>query len=220
MQRHVWKLWGAAGLSAALLELPFPLAGPMSAWRSIFAWFGLAPLLWAVLSPATADGPRPLRRAFLLSYCCGFLWYTGNCYWVRDTMSRYRDMPVLAPALLLIGFSLVLGLYFGVFGLGVAMIRNKTGSTRLALAAAPFLWAALELAVLPYPYVVSACDRVQRFLECYVGGTSVQQHRRHGSCWVALLGGHRVIHTNRGPPRERFRFTPSRGGECARQFVA
>ncbi|HEY1984870.1 MAG TPA: apolipoprotein N-acyltransferase [Terracidiphilus sp.] len=146
MQRHVWKLWAAAGLSAALLELPFPLAGPMPAWRSVFAWFGLAPLLWAVLSPATAGGPNPLRRAFLLSYGCGFLWYTGNCYWVRDTMSRYGDMPVLAPTLLLIGFSLVLGLYFGIFGLGVALIRRKTGSGRLALAAAPFLWVALELA--------------------------------------------------------------------------
>ena len=25
----------------------------------------------------------------------------GNCYWVRDTMSRYGDMPPLAPTLLL-----------------------------------------------------------------------------------------------------------------------
>ena len=70
----------------------------------------------------------------------------GNCYWVRDTMSHYGDMPPLAPTLLLIGFSLVLGLYFGLFGLGVALVRRATGSTRMALAAAPFLWAALELA--------------------------------------------------------------------------
>src|SRR5206468_2870864 len=41
MQRHAWRQWGAAGLSAGLLELPFPLAGPMPPWRSIFAWFGL-----------------------------------------------------------------------------------------------------------------------------------------------------------------------------------
>ena len=40
----------------------------------------------------------------------------------------------------------MLGLYFGLFGLGVVLVRRATGSTRLALAAAPFLWAALELA--------------------------------------------------------------------------
>jgi apolipoprotein N-acyltransferase len=141
-----WKLWAAAALSAGLLELPFPLAGPMPPWRGVFAWFGLVPLLWAVLSPACVDGRRPLRRAFLLAYLCGFLWYMGNCYWVRDTMSRYGDMPPLAPTLLLIGYSLVLGLYFGLFGLGVALVRRATGSARLALAAAPILWAGLELA--------------------------------------------------------------------------
>ncbi|MGB7548213.1 MAG: apolipoprotein N-acyltransferase, partial [Terracidiphilus sp.] len=151
MQRHSWKLWAAAGLSAALLELPFPLAGPMPAWRSVFAWFGLVPLLWAILSPgcrepAKLERPRPLRRAFLLAYLCGVLWYCGNCYWVRDTMLRYGDMPPMAPTLLLLGFSLVLGLYFGLFGLGVMLVRRATGSTRLALVAAPIFWVALELA--------------------------------------------------------------------------
>src|SRR5271157_2361984 len=143
---RAWQLWAAAALSAGLLELPFPLAGPLPLWRTVFAWFGLVPLLWVILSPACADGPRPLRRGFLLTYLCGVLWYLGNCYWVRDTMSRYGDMPPLTPALLLLGFSLVLGLYFGLFGLGVMLVRRASGSTRLALAAAPVLWAALELA--------------------------------------------------------------------------
>jgi apolipoprotein N-acyltransferase len=146
MQRNSLKLWVAAGLSAGLLELPFPFAGPLPVWRSLFAWFGLVPLLWAILSPATTEGPRPLRRGFLLAYLCGVLWYCGNCYWIRDTMKRYGDMPAIAPVLLLIGFSLVLGLYFGVFGLGVMLVRRVTGSARLALVIAPFLWTALELA--------------------------------------------------------------------------
>jgi apolipoprotein N-acyltransferase len=133
-------------LSAGLLELPFPLAGPMPAWRSVFAWFGLVPLFWAILTPATAEAPRPLRRAFRLGYLSGFLWYIGNCYWVRDTMSRYGDMPPLAPILLLIAFSLVLGLYFACFGLGVALVRKATGSVAVALVSAPFLWTALDLA--------------------------------------------------------------------------
>ncbi|MGD0096488.1 MAG: apolipoprotein N-acyltransferase [Terracidiphilus sp.] len=141
-----WRLWAAAGLSAGLLELPFPIAGPMPPWRPVFAWFGLVPLLWALLSPECVDGPRPLRRAFLLSYLCGVLWYMGNCYWVRDTMLHYGDMPPMAPTLLLIAYSMVLGLYFGLFGLSLTLVRRATGSTRWALAAAPILWTALELA--------------------------------------------------------------------------
>ena len=141
-----WKLWAAAGLSAGLLELPFPLAGPLPVSRSVFAWFGLVPLLWAILFRAGTEKSCSLRRAFLLAYLCGVLWYAGNCYWVRDVMGRYGDMPPFAPTLLLLGFSLVLGLYFGLFGLGVALVRQATGSTRLALAAAPILWAGLELA--------------------------------------------------------------------------
>ncbi len=142
--RGLWKQWAAAALAAGLLELPFPLAGPMPPWRSLFAWFGLVPLLWALL--AEIDERHPLRRGFLVAYLSGFLWYMGNCYWVRDTMSRYGGMPPLAPTLLLIGFSLVLGLYFGLFGLGLILIRRATGSARIALAFAPFLWTALELA--------------------------------------------------------------------------
>jgi apolipoprotein N-acyltransferase len=146
MQRHSLRLWAAAVLSAGLLELPFPIAGPMPPWRSIFAWFGLAPLLWAILHPAVVSSPRPLRRAFLLGYLCGFLWYCGNCYWVRDTMMKYGDMPPMAPTLLMIGFSAVLGLYFGLFGLAMMLVRRATGDVRWALAVAPFLWVALELA--------------------------------------------------------------------------
>ncbi len=144
MQRISLKLWFAAALSAALLELPFPLAGPMPPWRSIFAWFGLVPLLWAILSPLNTTAPRSLRRAFLLSYLTGFLWYCGNCYWIRNTMQHYGDMPPLAPTLLLIGFSAVLGLYFALFGFFVALVHRASGSVRKALAAAPLLWVAFE----------------------------------------------------------------------------
>jgi apolipoprotein N-acyltransferase len=93
-----------------------------------------------------SDGRHPLRHAFGLAYFCGVLWYVGNCYWIRDTMLRYGNMPPLAPELLTLGFSLVLGLYFGFFGLGVVLVRRATGSVRMALAFAPFLWTGLELA--------------------------------------------------------------------------
>jgi apolipoprotein N-acyltransferase len=141
-----WKWWTAAVLSAGLLELPFPLAGPLPPWRSVFAWFGLVPLLWAILSSQENKPGKPLRRAFFISYLCGVLWYAGNCYWVRDVMLQYGDMPPLAPELLLLGFSLVLGTYFGLFGLAVALVRKATKNNAIALVAAPVFWVALELA--------------------------------------------------------------------------
>ena len=144
--RAVFLLWAAPVLSAALLELPFPLAGPLPPWRTLFAWLGLVPLLAAVLSPLCVNGVRPLRKSFLLGYLAGFLWYMGNCYWVRDTMAKYGDLPAIVPVLLLVGYSAVLGLYFGLFGLGIALVRRASGSTRWALAAAPILWAGIELA--------------------------------------------------------------------------
>src|SRR4051794_17250938 len=96
--------WAAAVLSAALLELPFPLAGPLPPWRAVFAWFGLVPLVWAVLRQTTS--PRPIRSGFLLGYLCGVLWYMGNCYWIYATMHIYGGLPSFVSVLLLLGFSL------------------------------------------------------------------------------------------------------------------
>jgi apolipoprotein N-acyltransferase len=142
--RQAAAFWAVAALSAAQLELPFPLAGPMPAWRAIFAWFGLVPLLWAILQAEQSN--RPMRRAFCASYLCGVLWYMGNCYWIYATMHIYGGLPAVVSVLLLVGFSLVLGSYFGLFGLGIAMVRRKTGSAVAALMFAPFLWTGLDLA--------------------------------------------------------------------------
>jgi apolipoprotein N-acyltransferase len=112
--------------------------------RSVIAWFALVPLLWAIFRVAESE-TRPLRRAFLIAYVCGALWYAGNCYWIYDTMLLHGGLPPVVSALLLLGFSVVLGLYFGIFGLGLAFVARRRGNTA-ALAAAPFLWVALDLA--------------------------------------------------------------------------
>ncbi len=146
--------WLAALLTALLLELPFPLAGPMPPWRGIVAWFGLVPLIVAVLSledgfcrmPGAADGsPRAKRRAYLLGYLAGTLWFMGNCYWIYATMNLHGHLSPLVSFLLLLGFSLVLGNYFALFTLGLLLIRRATKSIAITLLAAPFLWAALDL---------------------------------------------------------------------------
>jgi apolipoprotein N-acyltransferase len=142
----LWKSWVAIGLSVGLLELPFPMAGPMPPWRSVFAWFGLVPLLCAISSGASVERTRSLRRAFLLAYVFGLLWYIGNCYWIYNAMQHYGSLAPWVSVLLLLGFSAILGLYFGFFGLGVALVQQASGSARLALVAAPIIWATLEFA--------------------------------------------------------------------------
>ena len=76
-----WKLWAAAALSAGLLELPFPLAGPLPPWRSVFAWFGLVPLLWASVARLRRDRAAARCAAPFCSpisaACCG-TWATAT----------------------------------------------------------------------------------------------------------------------------------------------
>jgi apolipoprotein N-acyltransferase len=159
--------WGLVVLSAVLQVVIFPL--PNLYWLS---WVAVAPLLVAILrarAPETLqlqldDKARLLPatpwQGFLLGYACGILWFAGTCYWIFDTMHRYGGMPILAAALALFLFCLYVGLYHGMFGLLLALVAgsktagSKTAgsqpasgaSIRRALAAAPFLWVAVELA--------------------------------------------------------------------------
>src|SRR5258708_34352583 len=126
MHSHAWRYWAAAGLSAGLLELPFPLAGPMPPARSMVAWFALAPLLWAILR-GSESAARPLRSAFLLAYVCGVLWYAGNCYCIYDTMKIHGGIPPVLSRPLLVAYNLGLVLDFSLFGRGLCAARTRPG---------------------------------------------------------------------------------------------
>jgi apolipoprotein N-acyltransferase len=168
--------WGLVVLSAVLQVVIFPLPGLYwLSWLAVAPLLvailrARAPetLLLddqARLLPATA------WQGFLLGYLCGILWFAGTCYWIFDTMHRYGEMPVPAAALALLLFCMYVGLYHGMFGLLLALVAgsrtagsktvgsktagSKTAgsravaseaSIRRALAAAPFLWVAVELA--------------------------------------------------------------------------
>ncbi len=132
-------------VSAVLLDFCFPVAGPLPPWRAILSWIAVVPLLFALLSESNADHPRYLRRAALTGYLCGVLWYILNCYWIYQTMLLYGHIPPLGSAGIVVLYSAILGLYFGLFGLLIAFFRRRFGLIP-ALALAPPLWAALELA--------------------------------------------------------------------------
>ena len=173
--------WVLTLLSAALQVVIFPLPGMY--W---LAWVAVAPLVVAILrarAPETLqlDGqarllPATPWQAFLLGYVCGMLWFAGTCYWIFDTMHRYGGLPVPVAALALILFCMYVGLYHGMFGLLLALVAGSkaAGSTpvtsgasiRRALAAAPFLWVAVELArtrITAFPWELLGYSQIANF---------------------------------------------------------
>ncbi|MGD0509287.1 MAG: apolipoprotein N-acyltransferase [Terriglobales bacterium] len=162
--------WGLTLISAALQVVIFPL--PNLYWLS---WIAVAPLIVAILRARSPQAlqlhlddrhharllPATPWQGFLLGYACGILWFAGTCYWIFDTMHRYGGMPIPAAALALVLFCMYVGLYHGMFGLLLALVAGSNvfgskiagsqavasgASIRRALAAAPFLWVAVELA--------------------------------------------------------------------------
>jgi apolipoprotein N-acyltransferase len=128
-----------------LQALPFPIAGPVPIWRRLFCWICLLPLLLVLLRKSRDGNWISPRQSFWLGYGCGFAWYAANCYWIYQTMYLYGGLPRPVALGILILFSLYLGLYHGLFAWIVARWRSAFG-VKWALAAAPFVWVAVELA--------------------------------------------------------------------------
>ena len=131
-------------LSAILLDLPFPLAGPLPPWRAVFSFFALVPLLYAVLQPRAIADARYLRHSALAGYACGAPWYLLNCYWIYATMHVYGNLPPLVSAGILVLYSLILGLYFALFAFLLALARRAMGRLQPALLVTPVLWVSVE----------------------------------------------------------------------------
>ena len=125
----------------------------------VLSWVALAPLIYAILQCRDQDAlltmvedgkwyaPASAWQGFLLGYLSGVIWYLGSCYWVFHVMHAYGNLGTVTSALLLLAFSLYLGLYHGLFGLLVALIASRSNGYSLrALVFAPFAWVAVELA--------------------------------------------------------------------------
>ena len=125
--------------------LPFSIIGPVPFWRTFFSWVAFVPLFYGLLTRENLNHPKALLRGTLAAYLMGFLWFTGNCYWIYQTMLYYGGLPPVISAGILIAYSLVLGLYFGALGLLITATAKALRSPVSALLAAPFFWVALEL---------------------------------------------------------------------------
>ena len=151
IQKSAWFL---AVLSGLLQVLIFPR--PNWYW---LCWIALAPLFYALLRAREADAaqllteetysflvPARFGQGFLLGWASGTVFYLGSCYWVYSVMHTYGGLSPLVSFLLLILFSLYIGLHHGLFGALVAMAgQARVGFSRKALVLAPFLWVGVEL---------------------------------------------------------------------------
>ncbi len=151
IRRNAWLLAAASGVLQVLI-FPDPSL-------YVLSWIALAPLIYAVLQCRSQDAlltmvedgkwyaPASAWQGFLLGYLSGIIWYLGSCYWVFHVMHAYGNLGPTTSALLLLAFSLYLGLYHGLFGLLLALIaRRRNGYSLRALVFAPFAWVAAELA--------------------------------------------------------------------------
>jgi apolipoprotein N-acyltransferase len=145
MAKLAQQPWLLGIVSAALLLLPFSIVGPVPFWRTFFAWIAFVPLLYGLLSRQNLGRSRAMLRGPFAAYLMGLLWFTGNCYWIYQTMRYYGGLPPLISAGILIAYSMVLGLYFAAFGLLLTATAKAFRSPLAALLAAPFFWVSLEL---------------------------------------------------------------------------
>jgi apolipoprotein N-acyltransferase len=164
--------WLLAVVSGLLQILIFPR--PNLYW---LCWIALAPLMVALLRAREADAtelltdetysflvPARARQGFLLGWASGTVFYFGTCYWVYIVMHSYGGLPPVVSFLLLILFSLFIGLHHGVFGALMAVAgRSRAGFNRKALVLAPFLWVAVELLrahVVSFPWTLLGTAQV------------------------------------------------------------
>ena len=151
IHKSAWLLAVASGLLQILI---FPR--PNCYW---LCWVALAPLMYALLRAREADAtelltdetysflvPARAWQGFFLGWASGTVFYFGTCYWVYSVMHSYGGLSPVVSFLLLILFSLYIGLHHGIFGALMAVAgRSRVGFSRKALVLAPFLWVAVEL---------------------------------------------------------------------------
>jgi apolipoprotein N-acyltransferase len=129
---------------AILLDLAFPLAGPLPPWRAVVSMLALLPMLAAVLAPSAVSRRHYLRESALVGYVAGVLWFALNCYWIYATMHIYGGLPKAVSWGILVLYALILGLYFALFAFLLAFARKAFGRLLWAACAVPLLWVAVE----------------------------------------------------------------------------
>ncbi len=166
MQWTSSRAWALSMLSAVLQIAIFPVAGPLTPWRTALTWVALVPLFLALLANGGNSNTNPMKQGFFIGYLCGFVWYSGNCYWIFQTMHLYGGLPEPVSFGILVLFSLYLGLYHALFATLFVYLRCHLGAA-VALTIGPFLWVAVELArarITGFPWDLLGYSQVDNLL--------------------------------------------------------
>lgn len=119
--------------SGLLLVFAFP---DWSLWS--LGWVGTAPLVMAVVRE------RRFWRSLLLGSVTGTIFYTGSSHWVTYSIHNYGDVPMWLCYIILVIFSLTLGVFTGVFAAVFAQAIKRFGGW--GILSAPVIWAGSEWA--------------------------------------------------------------------------
>ncbi len=119
-------------------------SGVLMAWcfpKSDIAWLVWVAPLFLVLALLHETS---LKRAYLLGATTGALFLLLSVYWIALVMKNYGNMSWPAAMGVMTAFLFAQSSYWGFFALATCWIARRSRS--LALAAAVFLWVAMELA--------------------------------------------------------------------------
>lgn len=119
--------------SGFLLVFAFP---DWNLWS--LGWVGTAPLIMAIVRE------RRVWRSFLLGTITGTTFYVGSSHWVMHSMHNYGEIPMWICYIILVIFSLTLGVFTGLFAAVFGRVVKRFGGW--AILSAPVIWAASELA--------------------------------------------------------------------------
>jgi apolipoprotein N-acyltransferase len=102
-------------------------------------WLALVcfvPLFWLVRK----ETPRKL---FLYFWLAGVVFRVGNLYWIVHVIQHYSQLHTVVAAAIVFLLCVFLGLFWGITGFLLALMRNRVGFG-WAMLAAPFLWVVFE----------------------------------------------------------------------------
>jgi len=119
-------------LSAVLLILSFP---DFEFW--FLAWIALVPLFLAIRREK-----QFWRKSFFLGWIFGTAFFYGTCWWLTFAPITYAKFPPVLAYILMLGVTLVAGVFPAIFGALFSILLKRFGS--YAFLAAPFLWTFAE----------------------------------------------------------------------------
>jgi apolipoprotein N-acyltransferase len=128
-----------ATATGVLLALSFPKFG-----HPACAWVALVPLILALRGHGPLGRPRSTgaRRAFLLGWWAGLVYFAGTVYWTSGVLAQFGGLPMPVATFAMLLLAGYLALYPAAAAAATAACVPAFGDRALALM--PAAWAAAE----------------------------------------------------------------------------